>query len=236
MDSTTAARSLPASPRVQAKNATNLQGGNVICKSSSQLSSEPREDAKKKLLQSTGKKILIVPATAASLPDGKKPAPPLSPALSLRLPQTTRPGLADSPAPRKPRATPAVIPSPLAARADNGLPLPRCPSSDGARTPPKVHSLQAVPAAALKPQVDMWTPGSGHKFRSMRSLRDDPLSPTSWASMQLPADVGVMSDAASIRSLASIGMGSTDGRKLTIRRVPTSPNELLNYSLNGTPM
>lgn len=35
-------------------------------------------------------------------------------------------------------------------------------------------------------------------------------------------------DALSMRSLASIGMGSTDGRRMVIRRVPTSPNELLN--------
>jgi hypothetical protein len=32
----------------------------------------------------------------------------------------------------------------------------------------------------------------------------------------------------SARSLPSIGMGSTDGRKVTIRRVPTSPFELFN--------
>jgi len=32
----------------------------------------------------------------------------------------------------------------------------------------------------------------------------------------------------SVRSLASVGMGSTDGRKVTIRRVPTSPIELFN--------
>lgn len=32
----------------------------------------------------------------------------------------------------------------------------------------------------------------------------------------------------SVRSLASVGMGSTDGRKVTIRRVPTSPTELFN--------
>lgn len=35
-------------------------------------------------------------------------------------------------------------------------------------------------------------------------------------------------DTVSMRSLASIGMGSTDGRKMIIRRVPTSPNELMN--------
>lgn len=37
------------------------------------------------------------------------------------------------------------------------------------------------------------------------------------------------SDATSIRSLASIGMGSTDGRRMVIRKVPNSPSELLSY-------
>lgn len=36
------------------------------------------------------------------------------------------------------------------------------------------------------------------------------------------------SDAASIRSLASIGIGSTDGKRMVIRKVPTSPSELMN--------
>lgn len=39
----------------------------------------------------------------------------------------------------------------------------------------------------------------------------------------------MLSDASSIRSLVSIGMGSTDGRKMFIRKVPNSPTELLNY-------
>lgn len=34
--------------------------------------------------------------------------------------------------------------------------------------------------------------------------------------------------APSVRSLASIGMGCTDGRKMVIRRVPTSPTELFH--------
>jgi hypothetical protein len=38
----------------------------------------------------------------------------------------------------------------------------------------------------------------------------------------------------SVRSLASIGMGSTDGRKVTIRRVPTSPIELFNVVQSPT--
>ncbi|XP_037052346.1 sodium- and chloride-dependent GABA transporter ine isoform X1 [Bradysia coprophila] len=38
----------------------------------------------------------------------------------------------------------------------------------------------------------------------------------------------MFSDGMSVRSLASIGMGSTDGRKMVIRRVPNSPTELLS--------
>jgi solute carrier family 6 GABA transporter-like protein 6/8/11/12/13 len=38
----------------------------------------------------------------------------------------------------------------------------------------------------------------------------------------------------SVRSLASIGMGSTDGRKVTIRRVPTTPTELFNIVQSPT--
>lgn len=38
----------------------------------------------------------------------------------------------------------------------------------------------------------------------------------------------MFSNAASIRSLASIGMGSTDGRKMIVRRVPHTPAELLS--------
>lgn len=37
-----------------------------------------------------------------------------------------------------------------------------------------------------------------------------------------------ISDVASIRSIASIGMGSTDGKKMIIRKVPHSPSELFN--------
>ncbi|CAH0746844.1 unnamed protein product [Bemisia tabaci] len=39
-----------------------------------------------------------------------------------------------------------------------------------------------------------------------------------------------LSQVVSVRSLASIGMGSTDGKKMTIRKVPTSPSELLNIA------
>jgi hypothetical protein len=39
----------------------------------------------------------------------------------------------------------------------------------------------------------------------------------------------MFSDASSVRSLASIGMGSTDGKRMVIRKVPNSPSELLSY-------
>ncbi|KAK0088299.1 hypothetical protein PV326_004892, partial [Microctonus aethiopoides] len=96
-----------------------------------------------------------------------------------------------------------------------------------------------------------------HKYPSMRSLKSNitedhhhhnqhhnhhpPAS--SWASIvftdmtnnHLPSR-GPFPDSVSIRSLASIGMGSSDGRKLTIRRVPTSPSELLNMVHPPTPV
>lgn len=43
------------------------------------------------------------------------------------------------------------------------------------------------------------------------------------------------SDAASIRSWASVGLGSTDGKKMIIRRVPTSPEELFQIVNPPTP-
>ncbi|TMW49346.1 hypothetical protein DOY81_005564 [Sarcophaga bullata] len=45
----------------------------------------------------------------------------------------------------------------------------------------------------------------------------------------------IYSDVTSVRSLASIGIGSTDGRKLVIKRVPQTPTELLNIVNPPTP-
>lgn len=42
------------------------------------------------------------------------------------------------------------------------------------------------------------------------------------------SECGTTNYAPSVRSLASIGMGCTDGRKMVIRRVPTSPTELFH--------
>ncbi|XP_057321913.1 sodium- and chloride-dependent GABA transporter ine-like [Microplitis mediator] len=92
--------------------------------------------------------------------------------------------------------------------------------------------------------------GGRHRYPSMRSLKsnntdDHHQQPTtSWASItfsdatpsQSPARGAPFHESVSIRSLASIGLGSSDGRKLTIRRVPTSPSELLNMVQPPTPL
>lgn len=59
---------------------------------------------------------------------------------------------------------------------------------------------------------------------SARSLR--PYDPVN--SYPEGSDSGTNHYAPSMRSLASIGMGCTDGRKMVIRRVPTSPTELFH--------
>lgn len=65
-----------------------------------------------------------------------------------------------------------------------------------------------------------------------------PQSSLSGSSYHLHELVGgnqIYSDVTSVRSLASIGIGSTDGRKLVIRRVPTTANELFDMVNPQTP-
>lgn len=75
----------------------------------------------------------------------------------------------------------------------------------------------------------------GKSFRigdSQRQMRGfDTTPPNSIAATGRPgSDAGshVSRDNASLRSWASVGMGSTDGKKMIIRRVPTTPVELFN--------
>ncbi|XP_050420385.1 sodium- and chloride-dependent GABA transporter ine-like [Adelges cooleyi] len=73
---------------------------------------------------------------------------------------------------------------------------------------------------------------------SLRSLKAPAVVTTMTGSVSLnstciPSDLSPLRPTPnnmSVRSLASIGMGSTDGRKLTITKVPTSPAELLNLA------
>ncbi|XP_050546468.1 sodium- and chloride-dependent GABA transporter ine isoform X2 [Daktulosphaira vitifoliae] len=66
-----------------------------------------------------------------------------------------------------------------------------------------------------RPSVITTIPDSVSLYSSSSPINLSPLSPHTTVS---------------VRSLASIGMGSTDGRKLTITKVPTSPAELLNLA------
>lgn len=61
------------------------------------------------------------------------------------------------------------------------------------------------------------------------------LSGSSYHLHELAGGNQIYSDVTSVRSLASIGIGSTDGRKLVIRRVPTTANELFDMVNPQTP-
>ncbi|RZF34373.1 hypothetical protein LSTR_LSTR008912 [Laodelphax striatellus] len=99
-------------------------------------------------------------------------------------------------------------------------------SSDGKSTPPRRSTNKLRKSQMARSCTGLRPP-------SLKSLQNHD---GSWASIAVP-DLGAnpnhikpLSDVVSVRSLASIGMGSTDGKKLTIRRVPTSPSELLNIA------
>lgn len=76
------------------------------------------------------------------------------------------------------------------------------------------------------------SPGAASGAASARCLR-----PYEQVSV-IPSDsseYGTNNYAPSVRSLASIGMGCTDGRKMVIKRVPTSPTELFHLVRPPTP-
>lgn len=101
------------------------------------------------------------------------------------------------------------------------------------------HSPGRSSARSIDPQRQHHHHRHCLNVRSLRTFNMDEnqhcpccqLSPT-WTSVLYAEANGSQArsfpDTVSIRSLASIGLGSSDGRKLTIRRVPTSPSELLN--------
>lgn len=71
----------------------------------------------------------------------------------------------------------------------------------------------------------------GKSFRIGGDSQKQTTPPSSIAASGRPgSDAGshVSRDNASLRSWASVGMGSTDGKKMIIRRVPTTPVELFN--------
>lgn len=99
-------------------------------------------------------------------------------------------------------------------------------SSEGRRTPPRKRTMSGgkkrAPGVKMSPSLKSL--GGNAELNKMRTN-------ASWASFfPDPHGQRPLTDLVSVRSLASIGMGSTDGKKLTIRRVPTSPSELLNLA------
>lgn len=102
--------------------------------------------------------------------------------------------------------------SPMSARAMS-------PSLRSLKVP---GSPSAAALAAGSASLNSTVGGGQHVFAHYQHHLDAAASPTS--------PLRSWSDAVSVRSLASIGMGSTDGRKLTITKVPTSPAELLNLA------
>ncbi|XP_041776300.1 sodium- and chloride-dependent GABA transporter ine isoform X1 [Anopheles merus] len=124
----------------------------------------------------------------------------------------------------------------------NGGPIVKVDPGEG--------SLSSGPSSITVPTAPVGTYLKPKYFNSLRSVRSAN-DPQGLANVQQPqttiarsgsyifSDVGgtprLFSDATSIRSLASIGMGSTDGRRMVIRRVPNSPNELLTMINPPTP-
>ncbi|XP_040163592.1 sodium- and chloride-dependent GABA transporter ine isoform X1 [Anopheles arabiensis] len=124
----------------------------------------------------------------------------------------------------------------------NGAPIVKVEPGEG--------SLSSGPSSITVPTAPVGTYLKPKYFNSLRSVRSAN-DPQGLANVQQPqttivrsgsyifSDVGgtprLFSDATSIRSLASIGMGSTDGRRMVIRRVPNSPNELLTMINPPTP-
>ncbi|XP_055859034.1 sodium- and chloride-dependent GABA transporter ine isoform X2 [Episyrphus balteatus] len=86
--------------------------------------------------------------------------------------------------------------------------------------------------SSMRSVVSAYSPDADHHQDSPTSLlrpstSGKQLSTSSYTYADSAASQ-IYSDVTSVRSLASIGIGSTDGRKLVIRRVPNTPNELFS--------
>ncbi|KAL7307180.1 hypothetical protein TKK_0000904 [Trichogramma kaykai] len=116
------------------------------------------------------------------------------------------------------------------------------PASAGASRHSSRHpSMRSLKSSSASDEAQQYSYPNQQQLQSLYP----PSACNNWGSILLPDSGQSMArrppyptsqDAVSIRSLASIGMGSSDGRKLTIRRVPTSPTELLNMVHPPTPI
>lgn len=85
------------------------------------------------------------------------------------------------------------------------------------------NSFMSIPSHQSSPNF--------RRNNSMRSLKNYHHLMSELNQSKPPSESGSrlqQPDAASLRSWASVGMGSTDGKKMIVRRVPTSPVELFN--------
>ncbi|XP_048522305.1 sodium- and chloride-dependent GABA transporter ine isoform X2 [Dendroctonus ponderosae] len=110
-------------------------------------------------------------------------------------------------------------PSTSASASTNGSPLVSSISSPNFRRDPSIRSLKNYHhvMSDMQGQHSSKPPSSVDSGYGM-SMTQKPFS-----------------DAGSVRSWASVGMGSTDGKKMIVRRVPTSPVELFNIVNPPTP-
>ncbi|XP_021703064.1 sodium- and chloride-dependent GABA transporter ine isoform X1 [Aedes aegypti] len=201
------------------KNQNKLNNNNVVVQN---------DDSKVLLLPSNHRKFIIVPSQPGS-------------AISSSAGTSSPP----------PQSTPASPSHPTSSSNNNN----NNNSNTCSHNSPHVakfeigESSSSGPSSMLNPAFPLGPSSKPKQFHSLRSVRsatdrtgiaDAHLSPTiirtgSYIFSEVGGTPRLFSDATSIRSLASIGVGSTDGRRMVIRRVPNSPTELLTIINPPTP-
>uniref|UniRef100_A0A1Q3FUS3 Transporter n=1 Tax=Culex tarsalis TaxID=7177 RepID=A0A1Q3FUS3_CULTA len=194
---------------------TNYKNANKLNNNNNQAQVVQGEDSKVLLLPSNHRKFIIVPAQPGSAIGGG----------------STSPTSGGSTSPNQQQPTSSTSGSP-----PSGIPVAKFEIGESSASTSSGYPLAT---AASKPK-------QFHSLRSVRSahdrsgIADAHLNPAivrtgSYIFSDSGGTPRLFSDATSIRSLASIGVGSTDGRRMVIRRVPNSPTELLTIINPPTP-
>lgn len=186
----------------------NNNNNNTSSSSSGQAQVIQGEDSKVLLLPSNHRKFIIVPAQPGSAIGGST-----SPTSGGSTSPNQQPSGSTSSGTTPPSGIPVAkfeIGESSASGTSSGYPL-----ATAASKPKQFHSLRSVRSA-----------------NDRSGIADAHLNPAivrtgSYIFSDSGGTPRLFSDATSIRSLASIGVGSTDGRRMVIRRVPNSPTELL---------
>ncbi|CAD6206799.1 GSCOCG00010076001-RA-CDS [Cotesia congregata] len=210
----------------------NNHSNNYTCNDDSDLSDHERERERGRLLSAGSRRIFIVPATAIS---GSNPSAQIGHTTTTTTSSTGsgNGNLISKKSSCSRNSSAESFQDSKSRRRDEELTMRISRDNSFHRESVNAHGR-------FNRGVELY--GGRHRYPSMRSLKSNATDEhhqqptTSWASMsfsdatpsQSPARGAPFHESVSIRSLASIGLGSSDGRKLTIRRVPTSPSELLN--------